>query len=319
MKHISGTIVVVMLAFCFMSGSHADAHYYPNKTRGHLTRSILALDNIVAQTGQGLDEDAEGIENRARMLHPGLGRFAQRDPLEYPDGMNRYQYEVSNAITRKDASGLRPLEGCHCEVDTFDVPANRSGSKMREIRGDNMEVKYEIYETFYMNATFKDDGNNVNSQCCEYRQYVYGVYKINGVHLDYRLPGGLLNYDPPAPGELPLEDGRRNAFPDALPGGKHFFYGHRDFPETPPDVYSNPDRQTGKKYAGKDEPAMTVGHKERGEMYLTFIGKIIDVCPGNNGKTKKESTWQVNINMIGYTDLGSTTRPATAPTSRPSR
>ena len=41
---------------------------------------------------QGLlhDEESGLIENRERMLDPGTGRFLQRDPLEYMDGMNLY-------------------------------------------------------------------------------------------------------------------------------------------------------------------------------------------------------------------------------------
>jgi len=41
---------------------------------------------------QGLLHDTESglIENRARMLDPMTGRFIQRDPLGYPDGLNTY-------------------------------------------------------------------------------------------------------------------------------------------------------------------------------------------------------------------------------------
>ena len=41
---------------------------------------------------QGLrhDEESGFIENRSRMLDPTTGRFVQRDPLGYPDGMNAY-------------------------------------------------------------------------------------------------------------------------------------------------------------------------------------------------------------------------------------
>jgi RHS repeat-associated protein len=43
---------------------------------------------------QGLYHDAETglIYNRARMLHPTLGRFTQRDPLGYVDGMSIFAY-----------------------------------------------------------------------------------------------------------------------------------------------------------------------------------------------------------------------------------
>ncbi len=45
---------------------------------------------------QGLlhDEETGLVYNRARMLHPRLGRFMQRDPLGYVDGFNLYEGQV---------------------------------------------------------------------------------------------------------------------------------------------------------------------------------------------------------------------------------
>jgi RHS repeat-associated protein len=43
---------------------------------------------------QGLmhDEEIDLVYNRARALHPGLGRFVQRDPLDYADESSLYAY-----------------------------------------------------------------------------------------------------------------------------------------------------------------------------------------------------------------------------------
>jgi RHS repeat-associated protein len=56
---------------------------------------------------QGLYHDtATGlVYNRARMLNPTLGRFMQRDPLGYVDGMSVYQYVGSNPLSRRDSMG----------------------------------------------------------------------------------------------------------------------------------------------------------------------------------------------------------------------
>jgi RHS repeat-associated protein len=51
----------------------------------------------------------EGASNtddaRNRPLRPDLGRPPTPDPLGYPDGMNRYEWEVSNPVNRLDPSG----------------------------------------------------------------------------------------------------------------------------------------------------------------------------------------------------------------------
>ncbi|MFP4054841.1 MAG: RHS repeat-associated core domain-containing protein, partial [Phycisphaerae bacterium] len=47
------------------------------------------------------------IHNRARTLNPTLGRFMQRDPLGYPDGMNGYSVCRSNPGIYRDPDGTR--------------------------------------------------------------------------------------------------------------------------------------------------------------------------------------------------------------------
>jgi len=56
---------------------------------------------------QGLLHDKETglIHNRARTVHPRLGRFLQRDPLEYVDGMSLYEYVGSAPLGFVDPSG----------------------------------------------------------------------------------------------------------------------------------------------------------------------------------------------------------------------
>ena len=46
--------------------------------------------NAVGFQGLGHDEGLDAIDNRARVYLPPLGRFAQTDPLGYPDGLNPY-------------------------------------------------------------------------------------------------------------------------------------------------------------------------------------------------------------------------------------
>ncbi len=59
--------------------------------------------NPLGHQGLWHDEAVAGgaeVYNRARHLHPGLGRFAQRDPLGYVDGMNVYLNSAAHPSLR---------------------------------------------------------------------------------------------------------------------------------------------------------------------------------------------------------------------------
>ena len=74
-------------------------------------RSMGAETTNICNIGhQGLMHDKEFglIYNRARYLSPKLGRFLQRDPLGYVDGMSLYEYVGSGPVRRRDPSGRTP-------------------------------------------------------------------------------------------------------------------------------------------------------------------------------------------------------------------
>ena len=66
---------------------------------------------------QGLlhDEATGLIYNRARYLHPGLGRFMQRDPLGYVDGMSVYAY-YAGMHGEVDPMGLARRDHSHRDI-----------------------------------------------------------------------------------------------------------------------------------------------------------------------------------------------------------
>ncbi|MFP4144843.1 MAG: RHS repeat-associated core domain-containing protein [Phycisphaeraceae bacterium] len=87
------------------SGSSDPGAFAP--TLGSQTASDLGA--TVCDFGhQGLMHDAATglVYNRARMLHPRLGRFMQRDPLGYVDGMSVYEYVRCRPTVLTDARGL---------------------------------------------------------------------------------------------------------------------------------------------------------------------------------------------------------------------
>ena len=62
--------------------------------------------NEVGHHGLSHDEETGLVYNRARMRHPRLARFMQRDPLGYVDGFNLYEYVRGNPTNLVDPNGL---------------------------------------------------------------------------------------------------------------------------------------------------------------------------------------------------------------------
>ncbi|MEA2736293.1 MAG: hypothetical protein QOE14_2744 [Humisphaera sp.] len=70
-------------------------------------RLASAYEWTIAHQGLWLDLLAGLLNNRRRAMHPGLGRFVQRDPLGYPEGLNAYLYEKDAPMNRLDPMGLQ--------------------------------------------------------------------------------------------------------------------------------------------------------------------------------------------------------------------
>lgn len=59
-------------------------------------------------TGRRFDSETESYYYRARNYLPSLGRFIQRDPLEYDGSLNLYDYVNNRPTTYTDSKGLLP-------------------------------------------------------------------------------------------------------------------------------------------------------------------------------------------------------------------
>jgi RHS repeat-associated protein len=88
-----------------------DGSYHPLPLNGWGTPHS-AVTNRYLFTGRQLDEEDGLYFYRARYYDAAKGRFLQRDPLGYFDGMNLYAYVRDNPVNRADPSGLGPLEDC---------------------------------------------------------------------------------------------------------------------------------------------------------------------------------------------------------------
>jgi len=64
------------------------------------------VDNQILFAGYRFDPESGLYHVRFRMYHPTLGRWLQRDPLGYIDGLNLYQGMLSNPLYGSDPTGL---------------------------------------------------------------------------------------------------------------------------------------------------------------------------------------------------------------------
>lgn len=100
---------------CYLRpGSNDDLCQSPRPTSAAVGTTDLGRQpyglNPLGHQGLWHDEAVAGgaeVYNRARHLHPGLGRFAQRDPLGYVGGMSFYELMLSNPINLLDPLGLK--------------------------------------------------------------------------------------------------------------------------------------------------------------------------------------------------------------------
>ena len=69
--------------------------------------STSQYDNAILYCGYHRDDETGLYHVRNRMYHPTLGRWLQRDPLGYVDGMSLYEYSGSGPMAGIDPYGLQ--------------------------------------------------------------------------------------------------------------------------------------------------------------------------------------------------------------------
>ncbi len=88
------------------------------------TQSSTLYNNEVLYAGYRVNQESGLYQVRNRDYHATLGRWVQRDPIGYQDGMNLYEYSSSAPVSRRDPSGLQA--GSDPKPD--DYPVNPGGA-----------------------------------------------------------------------------------------------------------------------------------------------------------------------------------------------
>lgn len=65
-----------------------------------------SIGNTILFTGREFEYETETFFLRSRTMHPITGRFNQKDPIGFVNGMNDYSYVLSNPIVYTDKMGL---------------------------------------------------------------------------------------------------------------------------------------------------------------------------------------------------------------------
>jgi len=111
---------------------------------------------------QGLYHDtATGlVYNRARMFNPTLGRFNQRDPLGYVDGMSFYEYIRSVPMILRDPTGRSVWSWCRWAAENLSPGTGPSG--MEDLRKSRILARLPNYKWKAVNTIRKNPLVNPN-------------------------------------------------------------------------------------------------------------------------------------------------------------
>ena len=216
--------------------------FQPGTRRG---KALLAheLAHVVQQ--QNATAAAQAIPRCASSA--ALEREAQRAAVAIACGLPML-------VTARTASVS--LQGA-AVVASFAIPTGRSGMKNSGGR---------VHESFEMHIDW--DTTSGTPAHGEYRQYIKGYFKINGVEITKPLYGGA-NLEK----TVYHEDG----------DGAGFRYGHRADAGSTSDVFSNPNRATGSRYRGWDDPGVRGPSGTTVDFSLTFKGQTFDTSQNKHG------------------------------------
>ena len=118
---------------------HYDYDPYGKVTMQNATGNAItasSIGNNILFTGRELDPETGLYYYRARTMNPNIGRFMQKDPLMYVDGMNNLEYVRGNPIIFVDPSGeIIPLLIAGLTMANMAISGWDSWNKTCDIQG----------------------------------------------------------------------------------------------------------------------------------------------------------------------------------------
>jgi RHS repeat-associated protein len=123
--------------------------------------SVYASDlHDVGFTGQRHDDSTGLISFPYRTYDPNAGRFFQRDPIEYEDGDNLYEYVSGNALSSTDELGLYGEDGLGGIFREFGQRDDRitPGGRAMTAGQMNKEVVIQYFDYYYEDGGFSKGG-----------------------------------------------------------------------------------------------------------------------------------------------------------------
>lgn len=115
------------------------------------------VDNNVLFTGREYDKESNLYYYRSRTQNPSLGRFNQKDPLQYINGMCDYIYTYNNSVYYLDLYGTSSLSNC----DSNKPP------KVPVPKPDGPYISNPPYNGPYISAAPPTLGNKNKGSFCE--------------------------------------------------------------------------------------------------------------------------------------------------------
>jgi hypothetical protein len=233
----------------------APGKYQPDTAQGRWTLAH-ELTHVVQQEGGG----TPSLET--------IGRRSNDAELEHE--ADRAATAISHGlpmlVTKHVATAT--LQGLNACVTREDIPENRGGI---------VNSGGHVSEYFEMNIDWEQPiPTTCVCSCGEYRQYIKGYFKVNGVKLKKPLWGGA-----------DLEESVYHEDGD----GAGTRYGHRSDADSTGDVFTSP-RATSCSYRGWDRPGVRGPAGTDVDFSLTFKGQTFDACNNTHGKINE---WTVSF------------------------